>query len=274
MKRVMAAITAALLAITAPAFIGNSALAADMAIKTTPARMSPQVPNYNWTGCYAGAGIGYGMADINHSTTDASGVTFDAGHDNSAKGWLGVLGSGCDLQIYPRWVVGVTADFEFSDSKGQYSFNCPATAGCVVSGYSGQIKGPWAWGVGGRAGYLVGPSLLTYWTGGFTQARFDQVNYSDAQTGATTGLVLPAQTYDGWYLGGGIEFALGDFVPGLYWRTEYRFSDYQTRNVSQPCGGGLCGVSGTLHSIDRVHPQEQSIWTAVVYRFNWTGLRY
>jgi hypothetical protein len=79
------------------------------------------------------------------------------------------------------------------------------------------IKRADAWGVGGRAGYLVGPSLLAYWTGGFTQARFDQVNYSDAQSGAATGLVLPAQTYDGWYLGGGIEFELGGYVPGLYW---------------------------------------------------------
>jgi hypothetical protein len=46
-----------------------------------------------------------------------------------------------------------------------------------------------------RVGYLIGSQLLTYWTGGFTQARFDQVlNYFDAQTGAATGLVLPAQT--------------------------------------------------------------------------------
>jgi outer membrane immunogenic protein len=184
-----------------------------------------------------------------------------------------MLGTGCDLQIYNRWVVGITGDVEFSDSKGQYSFNCPN--GCAgPSGYSGGIKGPWAWGVGGRAGYLVGPSLLTYWTGGFTRARFDQVNYSDAQTGASTRLVLPAQTYDGWYLGGGIEFEVGNFLPGLFWRTEYRFSDYQSRNVAQLCGGGVCGLAGTVHSIDRVHPQEQSIWTAVVYRFNWTGAKY
>ena len=86
MKGVMAAITAAAVLIV------NSAQAADMAVKTTPAHLSPQVPIYNWTGCYAGAGFGYGMADINHSTTDASGLTFDGGHDNSAKGWLGLLG--------------------------------------------------------------------------------------------------------------------------------------------------------------------------------------
>jgi outer membrane immunogenic protein len=263
-----------LIAITAiAALIVSPALGADIAIKSPPAPLPPPAPTYSWTGCYAGAGIGYGVADINHSTTDPSGVVFDAGHDNGAEGWLGMVGAGCDLQVYTRWVVGVTGDFEFSDIKGQYSFNCPP--GCVgPSGFSGEIKGPWAWGVGGRAGYLIGPALLTYWTGGFTQARFDQVNYSDAQTSAATGLVLPAQTYDGWYLGGGIEFALGDYVPGLYWRTEYRFSDYQSRDVSQLCGGGLCGLSGTVHSIDRARPQEQSIWSALVYRFNWTATKY
>ncbi len=237
-----------------------------------PASIPP--PTYSWNGCDAGVGIGYGVADIHHSTTDPSGVVFDAGHDNSAKGWLGMLDAGCDLQVYTRWVAGITGDFEFSGIKGEYSFNCPPAAGCLgASGDSGEIKGPWSWGIGGRVGYLVGPSLLTYGTGGFTQARFDQVNYADAQTGAATGLVLPAQTYDGWYLGGGIEFAIGNFLPGLYWRTEYRFSDYESRNVSQLCGGGLCGLPGTVHSIDRVHPQEQSIWTALIYRFNWTAAK-
>jgi outer membrane immunogenic protein len=261
-----------LIAIAAIAALIVPALAADMPTKSPPTPLPPPAPTHSWTGCYAGAGIGYGVTDINHSTTDQSGVVFDAGHDNGAKGWLGMLGAGCDLQVYTRWVVGITGDFEFSDIKGQYSFNCPHPE-CVGPSGIGTIKEPWAWGVGGRAGYLVGPSLLTYWTGGFTQARFDQVNYSDAQTGAATGLVLPAQTYDGWYLGGGIEFELGGYVPGLYWRTEYRFSDYESRNVSQLCGGGLCGLAGTVHSIDHVRPQEQSIWTALVYRFN-TGARY
>jgi outer membrane immunogenic protein len=94
MKGVMAAITAAAVLIV------NSALAADMAIKTMPARLSPAAAIPNWTGYYAGAGIGYGMADINHSTTDPSGVVFDAGHDNSAKGWLGMLGSRSGLQLF------------------------------------------------------------------------------------------------------------------------------------------------------------------------------
>jgi outer membrane immunogenic protein len=255
------------------ALIVSPALAADMAIKSVPAPLPPLAPTYSWTSCYAGAGIGYGLADINHSTTDRSGVVFDAGHDNAAKGWLGMLGAGCDLQVYTRWVVGLTGDFDVSNIKGQYSFNCGGVCPGASAGFIGGIREPWAWGVGGRVGYLIGPPILTYWTVGFTQSRFDQVNYSDVQTGAATGLILPAQTYNGCYLGGGVEYAIGG--DGLFWRTEYRFSDFQSRNVSQLCGGGTCGAAGTIHSIDRVHPQEQVIWTALVYRFNyWTGTKH
>lgn len=247
-----------------------SALAADLGAPAYKAPPPPPPPVYSWTGCYVGAGIGYGVSDINHSTTDNTNtVVFDTGHDNAAKGWLGMVGTGCDLQFATNWVVGVTGDFEFSDINGQYSFNCPS--GCTgPTGYIGGIKEPWSWGVGGRAGYLISPQLLTYWTGGFTQTRLDQVTYSDAALGTATGLVLPAETYNGWYLGGGVEYAIG-FVPGLFWRTEYRYADYQSQNLSQICGGGTCGAVGSIHSIDRVRPQEQSIWSALVYRFNWIG---
>jgi hypothetical protein len=33
------------------------------------------------------------------------------------------------------------------------------------------------WAVGGRLGWLVTPTLLTYVSGGYTQARFNEVNY-------------------------------------------------------------------------------------------------
>ena len=39
------------------------------------------------------------------------------------------------------------------------------------------------WAVGGRAGVLVTPRFLTYFDGGYTQARFDGVNYNLAVAG-------------------------------------------------------------------------------------------
>jgi outer membrane immunogenic protein len=260
-----------LVAFAIAALFPVSAFAADLGqpvYKSAPP--PPPAPVYNWTGCYVGAGVGYGVADINHSTTDNTGqLIFDSGHDNAAKGWLGMVGTGCDVQFATSWVVGVTGDFQFGDVKGQYSFNCPSP--CLgPSGYVGGIEEPWSWGVGGRAGYLVSPQLLTYWTAGFTQTRLNQVTYVDQQFGEATGLVLPAQTYDGWYLGGGVEYAIG-WVPGLFWRTEYRYASYDTRNISQLCGSIGCGGAGTVNSIDRVRPQEQTIWSALVYRFNWFG---
>src|SRR5665811_51499 len=41
---------------------------------------------------------------------------------------------------------------------------------------------------------------------------------------------IPATTYKGWFLGSGYEYGLG-FMPGLFWKTEYRFADYQAQTV-------------------------------------------
>jgi outer membrane immunogenic protein len=38
---------------------GGSALAADIPVKARP--LPPSPPVYNWTGCYVGVGVGYGM---------------------------------------------------------------------------------------------------------------------------------------------------------------------------------------------------------------------
>jgi opacity protein-like surface antigen len=68
MKAILVAITAIAVLFASPA------LAADMAVKIAPpASISAFAPTYSWNGCYAGAGVGYGVADINHSTTDRSG---------------------------------------------------------------------------------------------------------------------------------------------------------------------------------------------------------
>ncbi|MFX5233334.1 hypothetical protein ABTC74_19505, partial [Acinetobacter baumannii] len=86
-----------------------------------------------------------------------------------------------------------------------------------------------------------------------------------------TGLVLPSKTRDGWFIGGGTEYAITQ-LPGLFWKSEYRMAEYDTKNTTQVCVvANGCGAAGTLHSIDRSHNYVQTITTELVYRFNWGG---
>ena len=66
-----------------------------------------------------------------------------------------------------------------------------------------------------------------YVSGGYTQARFDACRLSALIGGVPTAVTLGKNTYDGWFIGTGYEYGLG-FLPGLFWKTEYRFADYGT----------------------------------------------
>jgi outer membrane immunogenic protein len=265
MKKLVLTLTA-LAAFTAPA------VAADMAAKA-PLRAPPPVAAvYNWTGFWISGGFGYGLADTERSVTGAVAPfpIFDFGHDNGARGWLAKVGAGFDYQIMPSIVIGAFADAQWSDIKGNHSFNCPG--GCLgPTGYIGRIKNDWSWAVGGRIGYVALPGLLTYVNGGFTESNWTQINYLDAAFATATGLVLPSQRRNGWFVGGGTEYAV-NFLPGLFWKSEYRFSDFGNRTEAQLCVvAGPCGAAGTTHSLDRTRIFEQTITTELVYRFNWGG---
>jgi outer membrane immunogenic protein len=159
----------------------------------------------------------------------------------------------------PTLVIGLFGDWEGGSIKGTQSSSL----------FVGSENMSSTWSVGGRAGYLVTPRFLTYFDGGYTQARFDQVNYSSALAGGgPAGVSLPATTYNGWFIGSGFEYAL-DFlaIPGLFLKTEYRYSQYSTGTPSfvSTAGGVPTGLS--LNSSKFT----QMVSTEVVWRFNWFG---
>ena len=268
------------LALTAIAAFTGQAVAADMPARIAKAPVVAPVPMANFTGIWISGGFGYGLFDYDHSvvSTAIPPVTFDPGADLGGRGWLGKVGIGGDYQFagpFGQWVVGAFADAQWSDIKGTASFLCPG--GCAGPfSYAGTLKNDWSWAAGARIGYVALPGLLTYVNGGFTQSHWEQVNYLNNQPGvagfgASSGLILPAQTRDGWFLGGGTEYAVSQ-LPGLFWKSEYRFADYGGRDTAQLCTvTGNCGAAGTVHSIDRSHAFVQTITTELVYRFNWGG---
>ena len=166
--------------------------------------------------------------------------------------------AGCDYQFgMGGWnmLVGAFGDYDFASIKGQH--------GSIVGVAQGE-KLSSAWSVGGRIGWVVMPNFMTYFSGGYTEATFDQQNYS--VFGIPTGFYTGKQTYKGWFLGAGDEYALS-FMPGLFWKTEYRFSefDYKYNNYLVTATGLPAGIS------DDSKKYTHTIRSELVYRFNWGG---
>ncbi len=242
----------------------GSALAAD--ISAPLPYKAPPPPPPTWTGCYIGGGGGYGMWNQDEFDVSPAGAQLTASNTAGGRGWFGQGQAGCDYQFSlplgfwtPNVVIGAFGDFEGGSIRGTN------TAGLGV----GSENEPSAWAVGGRAGLLVTPRVLTYFDGGFTQARFDQINYGGlVPPFAPTGNSLAAQTYNGWFIGTGFEYAL-DFlpIPGLFWKTEYRYSQFDT--VSVPFIVTATGVPTGFTQNSTIYTQ--MISTEFVWRFNWAG---
>lgn len=232
--------TLALVAVSA-----GSALAADLPYRKAPV-MAPAVVSTSWTGCYIAGGGGYGMWN-QENTVFAGGVQISPETTSGGRGWFGTVQGGCDYQIAPRWVVGVFGDYDFSSIKGTPS----------VLGFYGEEKLESSWGVGGRVGYLILPQLLTYVAVGYTEANFGQIDVVNV-----AGFSVAEHTYSGWFIGTGYEYNLG-WMPGLFWKTEYRAAEYDTdRNVI------LAGGAPTIFTADQ-QKFVQTVRSALVWRWNW-----
>jgi outer membrane immunogenic protein len=131
-----------------------------------------------------------------------------------------------------------------------------------------------SWDVGGRIGWLVTPQVLTYFSGGYTQARFDQVNQFAQFPGLgqpNPGTSILAHTYSGWFLGSGLEYTT-NWLPGLFWKAEYRVSEFNRATLPQICVvSSQCGTLGPTGLAYDSSKFVQTIRTELVYRFNWGG---
>jgi outer membrane immunogenic protein len=254
-----------LLACSVLALLSGSAFAADIPAPTpayAPVYKAPP-PAPSWTGCYISGGVGYGVSNIDHNG-ELGGVALTATTTSGGRGWLGRAGGGCDYQftLLNSWpaVIGLLADYDFSSISG--------TAADPLSGLGGNLNQSGAWYAGARAGLLPTPNLLTYVDGGFTEARFDRANLFPivAAPLGPLGTSLNPQTFNGWFIGGGTEYAF-TWLPihGLFWRTEYRYSSYQSANVPSVFNASGLPTGFGQHET----PQVQTVTTSLVWRFNW-----
>jgi len=265
------------LAVTAVAALSGQALAADMAVKARPAPQ-PVVAAISWTGCYVGGGFGYGLFDQeNTGYFDPPGGVFENVRvtvaqrtrvtetvDTGGRGWFGTVQGGCDYQFglgANQFVIGAQADYDFADIRGNH--NPPGTNLWAREKLSEQ------WAIGGRIGWLAFPQLLTYFSAGYTEAKFDRQDYTNLigpPFGIPSGVYTAGRWYKGWYLGAGDEYALS-ILPGLFWKTEYRFSRMDA--VTNPIYITATNLP-TIYSEDS-RKYVHSVRSELVYRFNWGG---
>ncbi|MFL6797128.1 MAG: outer membrane protein [Xanthobacteraceae bacterium] len=252
--------------------VGGMAGAADLGRPIMKAPPPPPPPIYSWTGCYVGAGGGYGMYNRTHDLEIGpgfigAGTVIVGNEDAGGRGWLATVQVGCDFQIAQSIVIGAFADYDWRNIRGQYTL-----AGLPVVG---ELRERNAWAAGGRIGWLVNPQLLSYVSAGYTQVRTDTTNFAlNIPLIGLGGLVLanlPGQTLDGWFIGGGVEYALGWF-PGLFWKTEYRFADYRRNDDLRTIFIGTTAVPSIF--AERSHHYDQTIRTELVWRFNMFGGGY
>ena len=187
------------------------AMAADMRVKAPI--MAPPPPAFSWTGCYLGGGGGYGMYDAETHLTFLPAGTANVPLDQGGRGWFGTVQGGCDYQLptqifYSTVVIGAFADGDWGNIRGSHTGQDDVSVGVV----SGDLKLSRSWAVGGRIGYTFGAQSMAYVSGGYTEATFDQVNYSD--TAGPTGFATPETRFTGYFIGSGYEYGFS-FLPGL-----------------------------------------------------------
>jgi len=237
-----------------------------------PALKAPPPPAPTWTGCYLDAGFGYGMWNVDQHTETLPGLvqTSFPTITDGGRGWLGRVGGGCDYQFpvsgFGDFVIGAFGDYDFMGLQGSNSFQNTGLGGVSGVPISANANESAAWSVGGRIGFLPYPNLMPFVSGGYTQTRFDQANFTASATGLAIGAFIPATTFNGWFIGGGYEYRVPwAWASGLYWRTEYRFAEYQAQDIP------FLGPGATPGFGQHAFPNVQTVTTSLVWKFNWFG---
>jgi outer membrane immunogenic protein len=251
------------------ALITAPVLAADLRMPVKAPVAAP-APVATWSGCYIDGGFGYGMWNQRESER-AFGLTTGT-YENGGRGWLGRVGAGCDFQAPgSNFVIGAFGDYDFMGLSGTVqrpNFTATGAGGLPIAADEKESR---AWSVGGRIGYVITPGLLSFVDAGYTETRFNQRNYFALLTGAPIGVSAPEHTYSGWFLGGGVEYALNlPIIPiqGLFWRTEYRFSQYRKDDLPPLFNTATATPTGDFLRDEKFVP---TVTSSLVWRFNFGG---
>jgi outer membrane immunogenic protein len=189
-------------------------LPANMVLKAPPVRTAP-----NWSGFYGGVNVGGSGGHQRVSLDDATGTRL-LSNSSSQNGVIGGGQVGYNWQPLDRpWVIGVEADIQGSGQKSDGAF----VGGLAAPGIVYQDRLDWFGTLRGRIGWAMGErsNWLPYITGGFA---YGQGTISGNGTAGGVPVAFNStNTYAGWVLGGGVEWAFWDRWSA---KAEYLYMDF------------------------------------------------
>ena len=184
------------------------------------ASMVGAMPPYYWSGLYVGAQAGYQWGDSEFTEIGEAGSTVTPGTQTgagilAAKGVVGGGHVGVNWQV-GQIVFGVEADFEGSGVDG---------AGTIIASTGNSafnFEQKWQGSVRGRIGWAR-DRVLTYVTGGVAFAEHELALAFPA-TGTPLATLTRNETWTGWTLGTGVEWALWNNWTA---RLEHRYTKFE-----------------------------------------------
>jgi outer membrane immunogenic protein len=224
--------------------LGSSALAADLPVKAPPP-MAP--PPFDWGGLYAGFGVSWFESHNRWQFGNPAPATllpFTDTQDNFAWGLQG----GAQWQ-FNQIVLGIEASYSNPASafKGAIS-NGAVNSVCTANlGQACQLRMTSVSTVGGRAGWALGDWLI-FGEGGWAAGTIDTQLVQT--TGALFDSTRNSDFRNGWYAGGGINYAayksaLMDVIIGV----DYRHIDLRSHfepSSADAFSGAPPGVNGRI----------------------------
>ncbi|MER9413858.1 porin family protein [Mesorhizobium sp. M0589] len=182
--------------------IGSSAFAADAILEEV-------TPVFSWTGGYIGLQAGYARSDGNIRQRSGRGFV-----ETDPDGFLGGVYAGYSYQMLSNIVIGVELDVVYANVDG--SGQIFAAPGLPVPGGIAIEELNWSGAARLRLGYAV-DRFLPYIAGG--------VAYGGIDTSSNTVSGSFGDTFTGWTIGAGLDYAMTD---NLLLRAEYRYTDFGT----------------------------------------------
>src|SRR5262249_15350260 len=188
----------------------------------------------DWSGVYFGVGSGYQWSSVDVSSPIAvgPGTAFTSTHDTAfVSAHLGLQ------HQFGAIVLGVEGGWmsTLRDQNGSHEFcNTPIIAAPLLGAgdfCSARLQDVLT--IGGRAGWAAG-KWMPYLTGGYANAGVDFENRVPQPglpglAGASTVEETAHTRLGGWYIGGGVEWAIS---PGWTTGIEYRHYDFGSRNAT------------------------------------------